>query len=66
MAEGHGSMVGIALLNQHMAVEPTHFRDGENADAAEAAGLYRQHLALGDAATQIFIRIALEPVEGNA
>ena len=33
MAEGHRPVVGIALLDEHMAVEAAHLRDGEHADA---------------------------------
>ena len=65
MAEGHGAVVGIALLNQHMAVEPAHFRDGEDTDAAEGPGLDGQHLALSDVAAKHTVGIALEPVEGD-
>ncbi len=35
MAEGHGAVVGVALLDQHMAVEAAHLGDGKDADAAE-------------------------------
>ncbi len=65
MAEGHRAVVGVALLDQYMAVEPAHLVDGEHADAAKAAGLDGQHLALGDVGAQIALAVALEAVEGD-
>ena len=58
-------MVGIALLHQHVAVEAAHLRDGEDADAAEGAGLDRQDLALGDVGAQLALAVALQAVEGD-
>ena len=63
--EGHRAVVGIALLQQHMSVEASHLRDGEDADAAEGAGSHRQHLALGDVGPQNALAVALDAVEGN-
>ena len=65
VAEGHGAVVGEALLNQHMAVEAAHLMDGEHADAAEAGGSHRQHLALGDVGAQTALAVALEAIEGD-
>ena len=65
MAEGHGAMVGIALLHQHMTVEPAHFGDGEYADAAEGAGLDRQDFTLGNVGAELALAVALETVEGD-
>ena len=59
VAEGHRPVVGIALLNQHMTVEPAHLRDGKHADAAEGAGLHRQHLPLGDVGPELTLAVAL-------
>ena len=63
MTEGDRAVVRVALLNEHMTVEAAHLRDGEDADAAEAARMYRQDLALGDVAAQITVGIALQAVE---
>ena len=63
VAEGDRTVVRVALLDEHMAVESPHLRDGEDADAAEAARMYRQDLALGDVAAQITVGIALQAVE---
>ena len=65
MAEGHGAVVGVVLLDEHMAVEAAHFRDGEHADAAEGAGGNRQDLALGHIGPQLAVRGALEAEEGD-
>ena len=65
MTEGHGTVVGIALLDQHMAVEAAHLGDGEDADAAKAAGLDGQDLALGDVGAEVALAVALEAVEGD-
>ena len=58
-------MVGVVLLDEHMAVEAAHFRDGEHADAAEGAGGNRQDLALGHIGPQLAVRGALEAEEGD-
>ena len=65
VGEGHGAVVGIALLDEDMAVEPAHLRNGEHADAAEGAGGHRQHLALGDVGAEVALAVALEAVEGD-
>ena len=35
MAKGNGTMMRELLLDQYMAIEAAHLRDGEDADAAE-------------------------------
>ena len=65
VGEGHGAVVGIPLLDQHMAVEPAHLGDGEDADAAEGAGGNRQNLAFRDVGAQSALTVALEPIEGD-
>ena len=65
MAEGHGAVVRIALLDQHMAIEAAHLMDGKDADAAEAGGGHGQNLALGDVGTEIAVTVALQAVEGD-
>ena len=37
MAEGHRAVMRVVLLDQHVAVEASHLRNGEDADAAEGA-----------------------------
>ena len=46
VAEGHRPVVGIALLDEHVAVEPPHLRDGEHADAAEGLGMFLYPIAI--------------------
>ena len=58
-------MMGIALFDEHMAIEAAHFRDGEDADAAEGLGGHRQDLALGDVGPQLPVAGALEAEEGD-
>ena len=65
VAEGDRTVVRVALLNEDVAVEAAHLRDGEDADAAEAARMYRQNLALGNVASQHAVRVALEAIERN-
>ena len=65
MAEGYGAVVRIVLGEQHMAVEAVHFGNGENTDAAEGAGSYRQNFTLGDIAGQLGIGSGLEAIEGD-
>ena len=63
MAEGDRAVVRVALLDEDVAVEAAHFRDGEDADAAEGTGLHGQDLTFRDIATQVVVGVALEPVE---
>ena len=65
MAEGHRTVVRIALLDEDVAVEAAHLRDGEDADAAERTSLDGQDLALGDVAAEFAVGIALEAIECN-
>ena len=58
-------MVRVALLNQHMAVEAAHLRDGEDADAAEGVRSCWQDFAFSDVGTQLAIGRALEAEEGD-
>ena len=58
-------MVGIIFLNQHMAVEPAHLRDGKDADGAKGTGGNRQHFPLGDISADFCVRSALQTVKGN-
>ena len=65
MAEGHGAVVGVALLDQHMAVEAAHLGDGKDADAAERTGGHRQNFALGDVGAEVALAVTLQAVEGD-
>ena len=65
MAKGHGAVVGLALLHQHVAVVTAHLGDGEHADAAEGAGGHRQDLALCHVAAELAVSSALQAVEGD-
>ena len=55
----------IALLDQHVAVEPTHLGDREHRDAAEGTRLDRQDLALGHIGAKRALGVALQSVEGD-
>ena len=48
VVEGYCAVVRIVLLEEHVAVESSHLRDSEEADAAEGAGRYVEDVALGD------------------
>ena len=63
MAEGHCAMVGIIFLHQHMAVEPAHFRDGENADAAKGTGSHRKNLPVCHISLQLCVSGGLQAEE---
>ena len=63
MSKGHRTVVGEALLNEHMPVEPAHLVNGKHPDAAEACGCDRQNLALGNVGTEIALRVTLQTVE---
>lgn len=65
MTEGHGAVVRIVLLDEHMAVETSHLRNGENTDAAKGTGCNGKHLALRDIRTKLAVRRALQAVEGD-
>ena len=63
VAEGHGTVMREALFNEHMAIEAAHFRDGEDADAAEGVRSGREDFAFGDVGAELAVRRALETVE---
>ena len=65
MAEGDRAVVRVALLDEDVAIEPAHLRDGEDADAAEAARMYRQNFTLCNVAAKHTVGIALEAIERN-
>ena len=65
VGEGHGAVVGVALLDEHMAVEAAHLGDGKDTDAAEGPGGHGEDLALGDVGAQAALAVALEAVEGD-
>ena len=56
-------MVRVALLDEDVAVEAAHLRDGEDADAAERTGPDGQDLALCNVAAKHTVGVALEPIE---
>lgn len=65
VSEDHRAVVRITLLEQNVAIKASHFRDGENTDSAERAGLDRQNLTLRDVASEIAVRVTLQTVEGD-
>ena len=65
VTKGNGAMVREVLFYQHMAVESAHLRDGKDANRAEGAGCYRQHLALCDVSAQLIVGGALQAEEGD-
>ena len=65
VAEGNRAVMGVAALDQDVAVEAVHLGDGEHADAAEGLGRHGQDLALGDVGLQHAVLVALEAIEGD-
>ena len=65
MCEGDRTVMRVALLDQHVAVEAAHLRDREDADAAEAAGGHRKDFAFRDVGAQVTVGVALQAVEGD-
>ena len=65
MPEGHRAMVRIVLLDQHMAVEPSHLLDREDPDPPEGTGRHRKDLPLRQIRPQLRVRCGLETVEGD-
>ena len=63
MTERHCAVVREVLLDEHMAVEAAHFRDGEYADGTEGVGRYVQHFALCNVCAQLGVGRALETEE---
>ena len=53
----------ILLLNQHVTIKAVHLRNGENADAAKAAGRNIQNLALRNVGLELARSIALQTEE---
>ena len=48
VCESNGTVVWVALLYEHVAIETTHLADAEDADAAEGTCRNVKHLALSD------------------
>ena len=65
MVEGHSTVMGIALLHQHVTIEAAHFLDGKDADAAEGTGGNVQHFAFGDVGAEVAFAVALQAIEGD-
>ena len=65
MAEGNCTVVREVLLDQHMAVEASHFRNCEYADGTKGMGCNRQNLALCDVSPQLVVCGGLQAVEGD-
>lgn len=65
MAEGDGAVMREVLLDEDVAVEAAHLRDGEDADAAEGVRSCWQDFAFSDVGTQLAIGRALEAEEGD-
>ena len=65
MAKSNGSVMREIALDQYMAVETTHFRNGKNTDGTEGTGGYRQNLALGNITAQFCISGTLQTEESN-
>ena len=65
MTEHDSTVVREILLDQYMAVEAAHLRNGEDTDGTEAAARYRQNLALGHIGTEQVVGGGLETIEGD-
>ena len=65
MREGHSTMVRIALLDQHMAIEASHLRNGEYTNAAERTSLDVEDFAFCDVSTQLALAVTLQAVESD-
>ena len=65
MAERHGAVVRISLLDENVSVEAAHLRDGEHADTAETSGGHRQDFAFCDVGAENTFAVALQTEEGD-
>ena len=65
MTESNGTVVGVTLFHQHVAVEAAHFGNGEHTDATERTGLYGQNFTLRNVGTQDSLTVTLQTVEGD-
>ena len=63
MAEGNCAVVREVLLDQHMAVEASHFRNCKYADGTKGMRSNRQNLALCDVSPQLVVRGGLQAVK---
>ena len=61
MLEGHGRVVGEALLDEDVPVEPPHLQDTDDADAAERLGIDVEDLAFGHVGSKDRVGRRLEP-----
>ena len=65
MAESYCTMMREALFNEHMTIEAAHFRNSEDANAAEGIRGCRQDFALGNIGLKLTVRSALQTEERN-
>ena len=59
VAECNCAVMRIVLLDQHVSVETSHFRNSEYANAAEGLGSYRKNFAVCDVSGQLAVSCGL-------
>ena len=65
MAESNSAVMRIALLNEDMTIESSHFRNSENTDTTEGTCLNIENFTFSDIGTQNSLAVALEAIEGD-
>ena len=55
MAKSNGSVMREIALDQYMAVETTHFRNGKNTDGTEGTCCYRKDFTVCDVSSQYIV-----------
>src|SRR5699024_7531081 len=65
VTERHRAVVREPALDEHMAVEPPHFGNGEHADGAEGVRCNGQHFALRHIRAEMIVCRTLQTEEGD-
>ncbi len=56
MSECYGAVMRETVLNQNMAIESSHFRNGKYSDRTEGMSFYGQDFPLCDIGVKVIIR----------
>ena len=61
--EGNCTVVRIALLDEHVAIEAAHLRNSEDTDTTERACRNVEHFTFCDVRAEVALRVALQAIE---
>ena len=63
MSECYCTVMWVSSLDQHVAVETSHFRDSEYTNCSKGTSCNRKNLAMCDVSTKFVVSCALQTIE---